>query len=76
MTYKPFEDDESDTAGYQEAEAYALLLQEQAITDIKSAAGHHSFYFSDCTAVLTVPHDFGSKNTQIVFLFNNTREKL
>lgn len=40
MTYKPFEDDESDTAGYQEAEAYALLLQEQAITDIKSAAGN------------------------------------
>ena len=39
MTYKPFEDDESDTAGYQEAEAYALLLQEQGITDIKSAAG-------------------------------------
>ena len=39
MTYKPFEDDETDTSGYQEAEAYALLLQEQAITDIKSAAG-------------------------------------
>ena len=46
MTYKPFEDDESDTAGYQEAEAYALLLQEQGITDIKSAAGdlYYSLY--------------------------------
>ena len=39
MTYKPFEDDETDTGGYREAEAYALMLQEQAITDIKSAAG-------------------------------------
>lgn len=38
LTYKPFEDDETD-AGYREAEAYALMLQEQAITDIKSAAG-------------------------------------
>ena len=38
LTYKPFEDDETDT-GYKEAEAYALMLQEQAITDIKSAAG-------------------------------------
>lgn len=38
LTYKPFEDDETDT-GYREAEAYALMLQEQAITDIKSAAG-------------------------------------
>lgn len=36
--YKPFEDDETDI-GYREAEAYALMLQEQAITDIKSAAG-------------------------------------
>ena len=38
LTYKPFEDDEKDT-GYREAEAFALMLQEQAITDIKSAAG-------------------------------------
>lgn len=38
LTYKPFEDDESDAA-YKEAEAYAQMLQEQAITDIKSAAG-------------------------------------
>ena len=38
LTYKPFEDDESNS-GYREAEAYALMLQEQAITDIKSAAG-------------------------------------
>lgn len=38
MTYKPFEDDETDV-GYREAEAFALMLQEQAITDIKSAAG-------------------------------------
>ena len=38
LTYKPFEDDEKDT-GYREAEAFAMMLQEQAITDIKSAAG-------------------------------------
>ena len=38
LTYKPFEDDESNSS-YREAEAYALMLQEQAITDIKSAAG-------------------------------------
>ena len=48
MTYKPFEDDESDTAGYQEAEAYALLLQEQAITDIKSAAGVYILDIAEC----------------------------
>lgn len=34
MTYKPFEDDDTDS-GYREAEAYALLLQQQAITDVK-----------------------------------------
>ncbi|KAL0042532.1 hypothetical protein WJX79_002601 [Trebouxia sp. C0005] len=37
VTYKPFEDDDTDS-GYREAEAYALLLQQQAITDVKSAA--------------------------------------
>ena len=34
VTYKPFEDDDTDS-GYREAEAYALLLQQQAITDVK-----------------------------------------
>ena len=38
VTYKPFEDDDTDT-GYREAEAYALLLlQQQAITDVKVRA--------------------------------------
>ncbi|KAK9809249.1 hypothetical protein WJX72_012084 [[Myrmecia] bisecta] len=37
ITYKPFEDDDYD-GGYREAEAYALMMQQQAITDIKSAA--------------------------------------
>lgn len=38
VTYKPFEDDDTDS-GYREAEAYALLLQQQAITDVKVGAG-------------------------------------
>ena len=38
VQYKPFEDDEVD-AGYREAEAYADMLQEQSISDVKSAAG-------------------------------------
>ena len=38
LTYKPFEDDEHESE-VREAEAYAQKLQEQAITDIKSAAG-------------------------------------
>eukprot|EP00891_Asterochloris_glomerata_P002707 jgi/Astpho2/2707/Aster-00893 len=37
VTYKPFEDDEQDS-GYREAEAFALLRQQQNITDVKSAA--------------------------------------
>ena len=34
VTYKPFEDDEQDS-GYREAEAFALLRQQQNITDVK-----------------------------------------
>lgn len=32
---QPFEEDEEDE-GYREAEAYALLMQQAAITDVKS----------------------------------------
>ena len=32
---QPFEEDDADS-GYREAEAYALLMQEAAITDVKS----------------------------------------
>ena len=39
VTYKPFEDDDTDS-GYREAEAYALLLQQQAITDVKVSFLH------------------------------------
>lgn len=39
VTYKPFEDDDTDS-GYREAEAYALLLQQQAITDVKVSLMH------------------------------------
>lgn len=39
VTYKPFEDDDTDS-GYREAEAYALLLQQQAITDVKVCLSH------------------------------------
>ena len=39
VTYKPFEDDDADS-GYREAEAYALLLQQQAITDVKVGLLH------------------------------------
>ena len=35
MASQPFEEDEADS-GYREAEAYALLMQEAAITDVKS----------------------------------------
>ena len=49
LTYKPFEDDETDAA-YKEAEAYAQMLQEQAITDIKSAAGQPSSLLSPINA--------------------------
>ncbi len=41
VTYKPFEDDDTDS-GYREAEAYALLLQQQAITDVKVCLSHHA----------------------------------
>lgn len=34
LTYRQFEDDETDP-GYREAEAYALALQQHAITDVK-----------------------------------------
>ena len=34
LTYRPFEDDDADS-GYREAEAYALALQQHAITDVK-----------------------------------------
>ena len=37
LIYKPFEDDEEDEPG--EPEPYELLLEEQNITDVKSAAG-------------------------------------
>ena len=49
LTYKPFEDDDTDT-GYREAEAYALLLQQQAITDVKvsSAPTYTSFCVLHC----------------------------
>lgn len=38
IAYKAFEDDEVD-AGYREGEAYSGMLQEQGISDVKSAAG-------------------------------------
>ena len=38
VVYKAFEDDEVD-AGYRDGEAYAGMLQEQGISDVKSAAG-------------------------------------
>lgn len=34
LTYRRFEDDDADS-GYREAEAYALALQQHAITDFK-----------------------------------------
>ena len=34
LTYRQFEDDDADS-GYREAEAYALALQQHAITDYK-----------------------------------------
>ena len=40
LTYKPFVEEESDAgSSAEEAEAYAVMLQRQAITDIRSAAG-------------------------------------
>lgn len=44
VTYKPFEDDDTDS-GYREAEAYALLLQQQAITDVKVGLLHPALLF-------------------------------
>ena len=37
LIYKPFEDDDEEEPG--EPEPYELLLEEQSITDVKSAAG-------------------------------------
>lgn len=40
LTYKPFVEEESEAgSSAEEAEAYAVMLQRQAITDIRSAAG-------------------------------------
>ncbi len=40
LTYKPFVEEESEAGeSAEEAEAYAVMLQRQAITDIRSAAG-------------------------------------
>lgn len=73
LTYRPFEDDDADS-GYREAEAYALALQQHAITDVKVIQScHHVMWFSNAqparralhrlheTALLHVP-DFYSKN--------------
>lgn len=40
LIYKPFEDEEDETDEvYRQAEAFAAVRQDQAITDVKSAAG-------------------------------------